>query len=141
MQKSLAQYGVEDRITFYYEAHPWFASEECGAMYHYRITRVSHTTQLLDSVGVADSLITNIERETIGLYFRTSEPDDPETPDTPETPEGPDVPDTPDTPDTPETPDEPEGPEEPGENVGDTFYNISRSQAANYPLQEVARHE
>lgn len=104
-------------------------------MYHYRITRVSHTTQLLDSVGVADSLITNIERETIGLYFRTSEPDEPETPDTPETPEEPDVPDT------PETPDEPEGPEEPGENVGDTFYNISRSQAANYPLQEVARHE
>ena len=90
---------------------------------------------------MADSHITNIERETIGLYFRTSEPDDPETPDTPETPEGPDVPDTPDTPDTPETPDEPEGPEEPGENVGDTFYNISRSQAANYPRQEVARHE
>jgi len=141
MQKSLAQYGVEDRITFYYEAHPWFASEECGAMYHYRITRVSHTTQLLDSVGVADSLITNIERETIGLYFRTSEPDEPETPDTPETPETPEEPDVPDTPNTPETPEVPEEPEEPGENVGDTFYNISRSQAANYPLQEVARHE
>ncbi len=124
MLQSLAPYGVEDRITFYYEAHPWFASEECGAMYHYRITRVSHTTQLLDSVGVADSLITNIERETIGLYFRTSEPDEPETPDTPETPEV------------------TEEPEEPGENVDDTFYyNISRSQAANYPLQEVARHE
>lgn len=77
MQKAFAQYGIEDRITFYYETQPWFASEECGAMYHYRITRVAHTSQLIDSVGVSDSLVTNIERETIGIYFRTSEPDDP----------------------------------------------------------------
>ena len=134
MQKSLAQYGVEDRITFYYEAHPWFASEECGAMYHYRITRVSHTTQLLDSVGVADSLITNIERETIGLYFRTSEPDEPETPDTPEEPEQPSDPEEPDTPDTSE---DPKASEEPGEN----FYHISRPMAEACQLPEVARHE
>ena len=88
MQKALAQYGLEDRITFYYESRPWFASEECGAMYHYRITRVSYTNQLLDSVGISDSLITNIERKTIGLYFRTAAPDEPDdTPETPETPE------------------------------------------------------
>lgn len=72
MQKSLAEIGAKDQITFYYEARPWFASEECGAMYHYRITRVMHTYQLLDSVGVTDSLITNVERQTIQLFFRTS---------------------------------------------------------------------
>lgn len=69
--------GQQDQVTFYYESHPWFASEECGAMYHYRITRVAHTYVLLDSIGVVDSLITNIERETLRLYFRTSsQPDD-----------------------------------------------------------------
>ncbi len=51
-------------------------------MYHYRITRVAHTYVLLDSVGVSDSLITNVERQTIQLYFRTAAPDDPEA-DTP----------------------------------------------------------
>ncbi len=79
-QKSLL--GARDEVTFYYESHPWFASEECGAMYHYRITRVAHTYVLLDSVGVSDSLITNVERQTIQLYFRTAAPDDPEA-DTP----------------------------------------------------------
>ncbi len=55
-------------------------------MYHYRITRVAHTYVLLDSVGVSDSLITNIERETIGLFFRTAEPSDPDNPENPDTP-------------------------------------------------------
>lgn len=99
MQKSLADHGVEDHITFYYESTPWFASEECGAMYHYRITRVSHTSQILDSVGISDSLVTNIERQTIGLYFRTADPDEPGNPDTPDNPddnpEGPDPSDNP----------------------------------------------
>ena len=83
MQKSLAQYGVEDRITFYYEAHPWFASEECGAMYHYHVTSYSYTTHIIDSVGMTDSLITNINRETIKIFFRTAEAGDPENPDEP----------------------------------------------------------
>lgn len=103
MQKHLAEQGIEDRVTFYYESMPFFASEECGAMYHYRITRVSHTMNILDSVGVSDSLITNIERSTIGLYFRIAEPD----PDEPGTDEpGTDTPD----PDNPENPD-PENPD------------------------------
>lgn len=101
MQKHLAQAGVQDRVTFYYESTPYFASEECGAMYHYRITRVAHTFQILDSVGISDSLVTNVERMTIGLYFRIAEPD----PDKP----GPDQPSGPDEPD----PDQP-GPVDPG---------------------------
>lgn len=80
MQRQLAAVGAEDRITFYYESKPWFASEDCGAMYHYRITRVAHTTQLLDSIGISDSLVTNIELQTIRLYFRTADPDDPDEP-------------------------------------------------------------
>lgn len=67
--------GVTDTITFDYESIPFFASEECGAMYHYRITGVSHTTHVIDSVGLTDSTVTNVERETIKIYFRTNEAD------------------------------------------------------------------
>lgn len=155
MQKALAQYGLEDHITFYYESSPWFASEECGAMYHYRITRVSHTSQLLDSVGISDSLITNIERETIGLYFRTSDPDDPDEPETPTDPEEPAEPDTPTDPDVPTEPEEPEvpaEPEKPAELSGGAgpaelpgsvtlFYPGSVASAAAFPSPEVAIHE
>lgn len=155
MQKSLAQYGLEDRITFYYEASPWFASEECGAMYHYRITRVSHTSQLLDSVGISDSLITNIERETIGLYFRTSDPDEPETPTDPEEPTDPDTPSEPDEPVDPtepaefEVPTEPENPAEPSESAvaaefpGSVtlFCSGSVASATAFPSPEVALYE
>ena len=66
-----------DTVSFTYVAEPRFVSEECGAMYFYRITGVSHTGILIDSVAVAgDSLVTNIERETIAIYFRTAGPDE-----------------------------------------------------------------
>lgn len=62
---------ANDTLTFDYESIPYFASEECGAMYAYRITRVAHTTHLVDSVTLTDSLITNVDRQTIQIYFRT----------------------------------------------------------------------
>lgn len=65
-----------DTLKFDYEAKPFFASEDCGAMYHYLITNFTFTTHLIDSVTVTDSLITNVDRETIRIYFRTAEPDD-----------------------------------------------------------------
>lgn len=72
---------LNDTITFVYTSIPYFASEECGAMYHYRITSLTHTRHLIDSVGLADSLITNVERETVEIFFRTSEPPSDETDD------------------------------------------------------------
>lgn len=73
-----AQPGIDDpanndTVTFRYESEPYFASSECGAMYNYRITQVSYTTHLIDSVIIVDSLITNIDRTYIRFYFRTAE--------------------------------------------------------------------
>ena len=51
-------------------------------MYNYRITRCTTTYNLIDSVVVADSLITNTDRLRIKIYFRTAQA--PETPDTPD---------------------------------------------------------
>ena len=74
--------GLDDIVTFDYESQPFFASEECGAMYNYRITRCTTTYNLIDSVVVADSLITNTDRLRLTIYFRTAQA--PETPDTPD---------------------------------------------------------
>lgn len=63
--------GVTDTLTFDYKTIPYFASEDCGAMYRYRITGVRHTRWLLDSVAVLDSNITNFDFQRIQLYYTT----------------------------------------------------------------------
>lgn len=77
MQEELNHPELYDTLSFTYTSVPYFASEDCGAMFHYRITSLEYTTHLLDSVGVVDSLITNLERETIQIFFRISTPDEP----------------------------------------------------------------
>lgn len=59
-----------DIVTFDYTPLPWFAGEECGAMYRYRINNLTYTTNLIDSVSIVDSLVTNIDRATVNIYFR-----------------------------------------------------------------------
>ncbi len=72
-----------DTLTFTYSRVPYFASEECGAMYKYEITEFTSTYHLIDSIALIDSVITNADRETIRLYFRTYTPPEEEDPDTP----------------------------------------------------------
>ncbi len=62
-----------DTIQFVSTAIPYFASNDCGAMYFYRIESVKYTRHLIDSIAVGDSLITNVERERIRIYFRTAQ--------------------------------------------------------------------
>lgn len=60
---------VSDTVTFYYRSEPYFASEECGAMYRYTITDLKYSTHGLDSVVIKDSVITNTDTERIRIYF------------------------------------------------------------------------
>lgn len=64
---------TNDTIFFTYTSEPHFASTDCGAMYYYRITGVSHTDLFIDSVAITDSLITNIDMQRIEIYFHDSE--------------------------------------------------------------------
>lgn len=64
---------LNDTIEFEYTSTPRFASEECGVIYDYRITQCRYTTHLIDSVRLTDSLINNIDKERIHIYFRTDE--------------------------------------------------------------------
>lgn len=74
--KYLAEGALSDTISFDYESTPYFASEECGVIYRYHITGMHHTTNLIDSIILVDSLITNIDTEQIKIYFRTQTSDE-----------------------------------------------------------------
>lgn len=62
-----------DTIAFHYTSDPYFSSVECGVIFKYRITRLDYTTHLIDSVALADSLITNTDVERIRIYFRVAD--------------------------------------------------------------------
>ena len=65
-----------DTITFVYNRVPYFASEECGAMYSYEVTEVIFTRLMIDSVALTYKVITNADRESIQIFFRTKTADD-----------------------------------------------------------------
>lgn len=65
-----------DTVRFDYEPIPYFASEECGAMYRYLIKKVTYTTHLLDSVVMLDTLITNLNIPSVRFYYPTANPDE-----------------------------------------------------------------
>ena len=64
---------LHDTITFDYERIEWFAADECGAMYHYKITRMNYTTTIIGSVQIVDSLITSVDKTYYNIFFRTAE--------------------------------------------------------------------
>lgn len=84
-EQGLDDPAIDDIVTFSYISEPYFASEECGAYYIYRITSVDYTTHLIERVVITDSVINNVDMERIKVFFRTIGPgtsdDDPETPD------------------------------------------------------------
>ncbi|MCM1022135.1 MAG: DUF6452 family protein [Muribaculum sp.] len=69
-----------DTIKFNYSRVPYFASEECGAMYIYQITSVENTRHYIDSIWVKP-LIDNVDAENIRIFFRTQTPDTNEDPE------------------------------------------------------------
>lgn len=75
--KALDNPNLTDRIDIQYTTKPYFASEDCGVVYHYRITNLQYTRNLIDSIAITDSLITNLDTERIKIYFRTTTPDQP----------------------------------------------------------------
>ncbi len=62
-----------DTLDFTYTSIPYFASEECGAMYRYRITKFSYTKHLIDSIAIIDSLVTNANVAMMKIYYPTSD--------------------------------------------------------------------
>ena len=70
--KNLDYPRLYDTITFDYQSTPFFASEECGAYYRYLIEHMDCTDHLIDSVVIVDSLITNVDKVYLNIYFRVA---------------------------------------------------------------------
>lgn len=70
-QEAISSDALNDTITLSYTSSPYFASEECGAVYYYHIDKMSYTRHLIDSVAIVDSLITNTDVERMKIFFRT----------------------------------------------------------------------
>lgn len=75
-QQSISSEEFNDTVSFTYSSEPYFASEECGAMYRFRIDKVEYTTHIIDSVAVTDSLITNVDLQRIKIFMRTTSEDE-----------------------------------------------------------------
>lgn len=61
-----------DTVWIEYTSTPYFASEECGAMFQYEIKSISHTNIIIDSVAVIDPIVNNIDVERIKIFFKTN---------------------------------------------------------------------
>lgn len=57
-----------DELTLRYTSEPFFVSEECGAMYFYRISSIETTHNVIDSVVVIDPLVNNVDIMRIKIY-------------------------------------------------------------------------
>lgn len=70
-----------DTLTVDYNTLPYFASEACGAMYRYTITRITHTSLMIDSVALTDSVINNLDIERLKIFFKDNSADEDENED------------------------------------------------------------
>lgn len=71
-QKALKEAGITDVVTFHYDAEPHFASIACGAVIYYKITDITHSSNLIDSVTCPEGVITNKAGANINIYFRVT---------------------------------------------------------------------
>lgn len=79
LQKELDHTQLYDTINISYTSEPRFVSEECGAMYFYTVTKITHTTHLIDSVALLNPLIDNFDTERIQIFFHTVDDTDTNT--------------------------------------------------------------
>lgn len=59
---------VNDTLTMRYRPIEYFASVECGAMYHFDLTEVSCTSHVIDSVRVEQPRVTHVDQVNLRLY-------------------------------------------------------------------------
>ncbi len=60
---------IYDTLTINYQPIEFFHSVECGAMYNFKVEKITHTTHGIDSVVLINSLITSKITPSIRIYF------------------------------------------------------------------------
>lgn len=72
-QKALDDSGLNDTLTFDYDATPYFVSDDCGVGFRYYINNLSSTRHLIDSVEIVDPLVTTADKVYVAIYFRVQQ--------------------------------------------------------------------
>lgn len=72
-RKALEALGINDTITISYNPSPYFDSPECGAFYVFDVKNIECTKYFVDSISCITNRITNVDAESIHIYFRTGE--------------------------------------------------------------------
>ena len=67
--KALARYNICDTLTISYTRYPHFISADCGVTFNYTIKDLSYTTHMLDSAALMVDEVTNVDEETMRLYY------------------------------------------------------------------------
>ena len=67
--KALAQMNMSDTLTFVYTRYPYFISADCGVTFNYQIDDFRYTTYMLDSAALVVDEVTNVDEETLRLYY------------------------------------------------------------------------
>ena len=67
--KALANQHISDTLTIAYERYPHFISADCGVAFNYIIEDFHYTTHMLDSAALMVDEVTNIEEQTLRLYY------------------------------------------------------------------------
>ena len=60
---------VSDTLSISYRPIEYFASVECGAMYHFDITQVNTTHHVIDSVAVPQPHVTHVDQVNLHIYL------------------------------------------------------------------------
>ena len=68
-QHNLSFDQYNDTLTFIYHPYPYFVSAECGAMFNYIMDKWEYTRNVLDSMAVVVTEITNENVESIKLFY------------------------------------------------------------------------
>ena len=61
---------IKDTISFVYTSTPVFVSSDCGAMYNFEIKSCTSTHNVIDSVQVMRTTVTNVDQTTLKIHLR-----------------------------------------------------------------------
>ncbi|MGM9803700.1 MAG: DUF6452 family protein [Muribaculaceae bacterium] len=62
---------LNDTLTISYDAVPYFESADCGVFYIFDVNNYTHTKHIIDSVSIPYNRISNMDVETVRIFFRT----------------------------------------------------------------------
>lgn len=62
-----------DTLWVEHQNLPYFSSMDCGTVMHYKLQGIKSTNNLIDSVRITDSEVTNMLKQNVKIYFTVND--------------------------------------------------------------------